>query len=175
MLEIERLASRHDLSRFASARPVLDDWLRKHALQAQASDSAATYVACEARNVVGFVSLASSSVIPADMSVRMGKGISAHLPAPAQLIARLATALTHERRGVATSLMLHAMKTVLEIRKLSAVRALLVNPLDAEAARFYRKFDFEDLPGVQPAAMYLLAKDVAASVRHYESERPNAR
>lgn len=167
MLEIERLSDKHDLSGFVSARPALDAWLVKHARQAQASDSATTYVACEAGRVVGFVSLASASVMPADMSARLKKGISANLPAPAQLLARLATARDHERRGIATSLMLYAMEVVLEIRQRSAVRALIVNPLDAEAAAFYRKFDFEELPGVAPPSMYLLTKDVAALVRHY--------
>lgn len=68
-------------------------------------------------------------------------------------------------------MMLHAMQTVLEISKMSAVRALVVNPIDEKAVEFYEKFDFQKLPGVDPQMMYLLTKDVAALVRHYDEER----
>jgi hypothetical protein len=55
-LRLERLGEHHDLSGFASGNPDLDGWLHRHALPAQAVDSARTFVLLRDGTVVGYFS-----------------------------------------------------------------------------------------------------------------------
>ncbi|MEQ0635302.1 histone acetyltransferase, partial [Mycobacterium tuberculosis] len=53
---------RHDTARFSSDVEVLDHWLRRVAPVAAAAGTAATWVLCRGRRVVGFYALAMGSI-----------------------------------------------------------------------------------------------------------------
>lgn len=172
---IVKLLPEHRLEDFSSRRPVLDDWLRRHALQAQRSNTAVTHVLVQDNRVFGYVSLANGSILPDDMNERIRKGVAAGLPVPTLVLARLAVEDSREGQGFGTALLLHAMRILLALADQSGVRALVVNPIDDEAATFYAKFDFEILSGVHPPMMALLTKDVRKLVHTYDEALRRAR
>ena len=169
-LNIVKLEAAHHLRGFASRRPTLDEWLRTKALQAQRSESAVTYVAL-LDDVVGYVSLANGSVLPDDMNERLQKGMGRFLPVPVLLLARLAVCVTHEGQGIGSTLLLHAMRLAAGVADQVGVRALVVNPIDTEAASFYARFDFQPLQGLNPPMMYLLTKDIRKLIATYDAVR----
>jgi len=169
-MRIRRLEANDALGTFDSGNSTLDGWLQRHALQAQRSDAATTYVAVDTDNgVAGYVTLANGSLLPDDMALRIRKGLARNLPVPILLLARLAVASSRQGRGLGSLLLLQAMRIELEIAEKSGVRALVVNPTDDKAARFYRQFEFETLPGTEPHAMYLLTKDVRTLVAAFDA------
>ena len=50
----EKLSAAHDLSAFDCGETVLNDWLRRRALQNEASGASRTYVVCAGRKVLGY-------------------------------------------------------------------------------------------------------------------------
>jgi ribosomal protein S18 acetylase RimI-like enzyme len=170
-LTIEKLTRDQKLDGFACRRPVLNEWLIRHALQAQRSDTAVTYVATldESNEMVGYVSLANGAILPDDRAERLRKGAAGGLPIPTMVLARLAVATAFEGRGIGGALLLHAMRAVLDVAGRTGVRALVVNPLDGAAAGFYAKYDFETIHGIEPPLMYLLTKDIRKLVAHYDT------
>src|ERR1700730_19033440 len=75
------LAESHDRTRFSCGNPLLDDWLKQHALSSEGR-SARTYVVCSAGAVIGYYCLATGS----EKRVSMPKKIRQGNPDPVPLI-----------------------------------------------------------------------------------------
>ena len=60
----EPLTAQHALGSFDSGVLSLDDWLRRRAMQNQASGASRTFVACDDARVAGYYALAASAVAP---------------------------------------------------------------------------------------------------------------
>ena len=58
----EHLTAQHDISAFDSGVPELDTWLKRRALQNEASGASRTYVVSAGRRVVGYYGLATCAV-----------------------------------------------------------------------------------------------------------------
>ena len=54
----EKLSPEHDLSAFDCGEPVLDEWLRRRALQNEVSGASRTYVVCAGKRAVAYYTLA---------------------------------------------------------------------------------------------------------------------
>ena len=70
----EKLSAHHDLSRFGSGEAVLDEWLRRRALQNEASGASRTYVVCVEKRVVGYYTLAGGAVALGNAHGRVRRG-----------------------------------------------------------------------------------------------------
>lgn len=149
------LMASHALESFACGKPALDEWLLRHARQAQASGSARTYVVAEGEKVLGYYSLAVGQVDGLSAPERVGKGMGRH-PIPVVILARLAVAMEAQGRGIGAGLLRDAIRRALIIAEHAGVRALLTHPIDAEA--FYLRFGFEVSP-LQERQLLLLLKD----------------
>lgn len=151
------LSAGHDVSRFESESPALDEWLARHALQAIASQSSRTYVVCEGEVVVGYYSLAYGGVQRDEAPTRVAKGMPRH-PIPVMLLARLCVARSHERRGIGSSMLRSAIVQALQAAEIAGLRAMLVHAKHETARAFYVKFGFEPSP-LDPFQLLLLLKD----------------
>ncbi len=81
----EPLARHHELDAFACGEPALDEWLKKHARAASASESARVFVVTtddDTVTVVGYYALAAAHVEPADATERARKGQPSRRPCP---------------------------------------------------------------------------------------------
>lgn len=139
------LAASHRLDEFDSGKPVLSDWLQRHARQAQDSGSARTFVVCDGDRVAGFYSLTVGQIDTLEAPERVRRGMGQY-PIPLIILARLAVDLAYQKRGLGFSLLQDAIRRALAVAEHAGIRALLTHPIDAEAEAFYRRFGFEPTP-----------------------------
>jgi GNAT superfamily N-acetyltransferase len=151
----EPLLARHKLDDFDCGKPALNDWLIRHARQAQSSGSARTFVAAEADRVAGFFSLTVGQVDTLEAPVRIRKGMGQY-PVPVVILARLGVSVQHQGLGIGIGLLKDAIQRALMISDQAGIRALLTHPMDEEAARFYSRFGFEPSPLREDQLLLLL-------------------
>jgi GNAT superfamily N-acetyltransferase len=149
------LAAGHALEGFDCGRPSLNDWLVKHARQAQGSGSANTYVVTEGARVVGYYSLAVGQIDTLEASDRVRKGMGGY-PVPVVILARMAVARQDQGRGIGVGMLQDAIRRTLIVAEQAGVRALLTHPIGDEAARFYLRFGFETSPAREQQLLLLL-------------------
>ena len=169
------IAADHDTQSFDCGSAEQTAWLRRHALQAQQSDTAKVYVVCRAgsRSVVGYHALAAGSIEHADAPSRLTKGVGDH-PVPVVILTRLGVDLREQGRGVGSALVRDAFFQVAAIADRIGVRALLIHAETPEAAAFHQGIDpgFESSP-TDPLHVALLIKDLRRAIRDAsESARP---
>ena len=138
------LAETHDIAGFCSGRAPLDEWLVRRALKNQQSGASRTFVITTDATVVGYYSLAASSVrlSTAPGSVRRNMPD----PIPVILLGRLAVDQAYQSQGLGRALLKDAVQRVLMAGEAVGIRALLVHAIDDEAAAFYRHFGFIQSP-----------------------------
>jgi GNAT superfamily N-acetyltransferase len=159
---VEPLNEDHILDRFdCGEHKSLTTWLRQFARINQASNSTRTYIVHRAQHVVGYYSLAASSIRKEDASSRGAKGQPNH-PIPVILLARLAIDKTEQHQGLGPALLKDALQRCLRAAKEIGARAVLVHAIDEKAKGFYRHFGFEDC-AVDDLHLMLLIKDIAVS------------
>lgn len=141
----EALQAHHACTAFRCGRPALDDWLQRHALHAQGSGSARSFVVCEAGRVIAYYSLTVGQIEPAAAPDRIRQGMG-RFPLPVVLLARLAVDGAYQGRGIGAALLRDAIRRSLIIAEQAGVRAMLVHPLDEHAARFYDACGFVPAP-----------------------------
>ena len=153
----EALNSGHCVSPFDCGKPVLNDWLVRHARQAQASGSAKTFVVADSDRIVGYFSLTVGQVDTLEAPERINKGMGQY-PIPVVLLARLAVSLHYQGRGIGRGLLQDAIRRTLVIAEQAGIRALLAHPIDEDAAQFYLRFGFVASP-LRERQLLLLLKD----------------
>ncbi|WP_417069848.1 GNAT family N-acetyltransferase [Niveibacterium terrae] len=158
----ESLAAQHRLDDFDCGKPALNDWLLRHARQAQASGSAKTFVVTDTGRVAGYFSLTVGQIDTLDAPERIRKGMGQY-PVPVVILARLAVCAQDQGRGIGFGLLQDAIRRTLLIAEQAGIRAMLTHPLDEEAARFYTRFGFIASPLRDRQLLLLLLKDTPAS------------
>ncbi len=154
----ESLGIQHRLEGFDCGKPVLNDWLLRHARQAQGSGSAKTFVTTdEDHRVVGYFSLTVGQVDALDVPERIRKGMGQY-PVPVVVLARLAISVRYQGRGIGLGLLQDAIRRTMLIAEQAGIRAMLAHPLDAQAERFYTRFGFIASP-LRAQQLLLLLKD----------------
>ena len=137
----------------------LATWLKRYAHLGQLSRSARTFVVHRANRVVGYYSLAASSVRREVASPRAAKGQPAY-PVSVILLARLAVDKSEQGQGLGKALLKDALQRCLLASNEIGARAILVHAIDEEAKAFYKHFGFEDC-AVGDLHLMLLIKDIA--------------
>jgi GNAT superfamily N-acetyltransferase len=157
----EPLGKHHALDGFSSGEPALDDWLQRHAVAAQASETARVYVATldDAATVVGYYALAAAEVAHDDATARALKGQPPTRPIPAILFARLAVDQRHQGAGIGRSLLQDAILRSAQAAETIGARILLVHAKHDSAKAWYLQYGFEPSP-TDPLHLQLLMKDI---------------
>ncbi|MBT3259235.1 MAG: GNAT family N-acetyltransferase [Deltaproteobacteria bacterium] len=153
----EALNRGHFPESFDCGKPVMNEWLLRHALQAQNSGSARTFVVAEDDRVVGYYSLTVGQVDTLQAPERIRKGMGQY-PIPLVILARLAVSIRHQGRGIGRGLLQDVIRRTLLIAEQAGIRALLAHPIDDDASRFYLRFGFMTSP-LREKQLLLLLKD----------------
>ena len=155
------LEKHHRLDDFRCGEPALDEWLKRHAQPAQASETARVFVTTLANTatVVGYYALAAAHVAPSNATARAPKGQPPGRPVPAILLARLAVDERHQRSGVGRSLLQDAPLRCVQAAETIGARVLLVHAKHDAARDWYLKYGFEPSP-TDPLHLQLLMKDI---------------
>ena len=159
----EPLGADHQLEGFDCGKPALDDWLLRHARQAQGSGSAKTFVVADGARVAGYFSLTVGQVDTLDAPERMRKGMGQY-PVPVVILARLAVSRQDQGHGIGLGLLRDAIRRTMLIAEQAGIRAMLTHPIDEEAAKFYARFGFIASP-LSAQQLLLLLKDARRWVR----------
>lgn len=159
----EPLGKQHLLDRFDCGEPALDEWLKKHAQSAQASDSARVFVATldDGETVVGYYALAAAQVEPDEAVARALKGQPRSRPVPAILLARLAVDREHQGAGLGRSLLQDVLLRCVQAADAIGALILLVHAKHERAKGWYLRYGFEESP-TDPLHLQMLMKDVRA-------------
>jgi len=159
----EPLSIQHRLDGFDCGKLALNDWLLRHARQAQGSGSAKTFVVADDDRVAGYFSLTVGQIDTLDAPERIRKGMGQY-PLPVVILARLAVSAQDQGRGIGFGLLQDAIRRTMLIAEQAGIRAMLTHPLDEDAARFYTRFGFVASP-LREQQLLLLLKDAHRWVR----------
>ena len=157
----EPLAASHDVSEFSCGYSTLDNWLKTRARSNQQKGFTAVMVVHQEGQVVGYYGLAPTAVVPSLLprSIRTGQPPD---PVPCLLLGQLATDLQWAGRGIGTGLLKHALARCVQAASLIGGRALMVNAIDDEAARFWTRRGFIASKD-DPLILFRSIGDIAAS------------
>lgn len=144
-LQLVVLRAEHELNGFDCGNTELNSWLVDHALASQKADLARTYLALSATGVAGYVSLTTGSIRPDAAPRRYARGMPRH-PIPTILIARLAVDVRHQRQQLGSRLLAEALRRAVLASDTAAARLVVVEAIDDDAAAFYRRWGFIDVP-----------------------------
>ena len=164
----EPLAKHHRLDGFQCGEPALDEWLKRHARAAHASDSARVHVATleDGETVVGYYALAAAQVAPDEATARALKGQPRARPVPAILLARLAVDQRHQGAGLGRSLLQDVLLRCVDAAAAIGARVLLVHAKHEAAKAWYMQYGFEGSP-TDPLHLLMLLKDVRALLQRH--------
>lgn len=156
------LNSNHNRDVFSCGKASLDNYLKYQVTQDIKRKLAACFINAEKNgsDIKGFYTLSGSSIkseyIPEELKRKIPL---AYIDIPVTLMGRFAIDLNYQGRGLGKELLIDALRRIyyasLEVGSFAAV----VDPLDMEAAAFYHKFGFINLPGSEK--MFLLTKTIS--------------
>ncbi|MGH9607256.1 MAG: GNAT family N-acetyltransferase [Terracidiphilus sp.] len=161
----ERLTAAHQLEEFRSNELELDEWLRRRALENEATGASRTYVVCVGPRVVGYYALATGGV---DRSAAPGR-VRRNMPdpVPVMVIGRLAVDAGFQRRGLGSALLRDAVLRTLHAAEIAGIRAILVHAISEDAKQFYVRSGFSVSPS-EPMTLMILVTEAAKALQ----ERP---
>jgi GNAT superfamily N-acetyltransferase len=163
MIEIRRMRADDDRDSFLSGNADLDRFFRNYAGQNQFRlHVGTTYVAVQESEVLGFVTVAATSIIARALPSRQRKRLPKY-PLPALRIARLGVARSAQGKGIGKKLLLAAFHIAHDMSSLAGCVGVVVDA-KPDAIAFYEQYGFEvlevirgklgDRPMTQP--MFLL-------------------
>ncbi len=151
-----------ELSGFDCGNTELNSWLVDHSFASQKADLARIYLLLVDELVVGYVSLTTGSIRREAAPKRYARGMPHH-PIPTVLIARLAIDQRHQGRQLGSRLLAEALRLAVVASDAAAARLIVVDANDDEAARFYRRWGFIDVPE-NPRRLFRKISDIRRSL-----------
>jgi predicted N-acetyltransferase YhbS len=141
---------------FSSGVAPLDDWLKRQARHNETEGGSRTFVLCEGRLVVGYYSLAASSLLHGSATGRARRNMPN--PVPMVLLGRLAVDATWQGKGLGADLLRDAVLRVMAAGAVIGVRAMLVHAISDAAKAFYEKHGFRSSP-IAPMTLMITMAD----------------
>ncbi|MFZ0694417.1 MAG: GNAT family N-acetyltransferase [Alphaproteobacteria bacterium] len=157
----EKLRAGLDLESFDSGEFMLDDWLRRRALQNEENGASRTYVVPVGKRVVGYYALAVGAVAHSDAPGRVKRNMPG--PLPVIVIGRLAVDRAFQGRGIGPGLLRDAVVRTLQAAEIAGIRAILLHAISERAKRFYEKYGFVASP-VDPMTLMVTVADAMKSL-----------
>lgn len=137
------ISNDHDLSRFCSGEPSLDDWLVQRAYLNHTKGFSKVFVICnDNTEVVGYYALSSYAIERKDApDIRQAPN-----PIPAVLLGRLAVDQKYQGQGIGQDLMQDALKRIISAKENIGIKAIVVHALNEKVALYYKTLGFEEMP-----------------------------
>lgn len=145
----ETLDSKHNREIFSCGKDLLDNYFWRQAKQDVKRKLSACFVLVdkETDRVSGYYTLSSSSIsndlIPDLFKKKLPKS---YLSIPTILLGRLAIDKDFQGKGIGKILLIDSLKRCFDTSDFIGAFAVIVDPLDDEAERFYKKYGFIKLP-----------------------------
>lgn len=154
------LHSSHKKEEFSCGKKPLDDYLHRQASQDFKRQLAVCFVLTDqSGKVKGYYTLSNDSIERSIVPEEIGKKLP-YQNLPVTLLGRLAVDSNFTGQRLGEYLLFDGLKRSLEISKTGiGSMAVVVDPLDEEAKRFYERYEFIALPG--SGRMFLPMKTIA--------------
>jgi predicted GNAT family N-acyltransferase len=154
-LKIEPLGKHHDRAAFSCGKESLDQYLKNQAGQAAEKNLAAVFVLTpDEKKIVGYYTLSSYTVRLDEIPSEIAKKLTRMEEVPATLLGRLARSIDVRGHGMGEILLVDALKRALQNSTHVASWAVIVDAKDNEAAEFYKRYGFIQLPN-KPNRLFL--------------------
>lgn len=167
----EAISKRHLTDEFDCGSEAQTSWLRRHALQADLTDSTKVRVVTRrgVQRVVGYYALSAGSVELADAPERVRKGMPRY-PVPVTILTRLGVDQSEQGKGLGRALVKDAILRAEAASRSIGARALLVHCEAQQAKDFYQRLvpDFAESP-TDPLHLYLLMSDLRRTIAAVEA------
>jgi len=141
------LDSSHKKENFNCGKLLLDAYLHKQAKQDVKRRLSACFILPDGNEIKGYYTLSSASVerrlVPQEIIKKLPPSYS---DLPAILSGRLAVGKSYQGRGLGELILMDALKRSFFTSMQVGSMAVLVDPLDEDAVKFYEKYDFISLP-----------------------------
>ena len=157
----EPLSNEHQIDRFDSGEPVLDDWLRRRARANQASGASRTYVVCDGNVVVGYYALASGAIVQGLVPGRFRRNMPD--PIPVVVLGRLAVDRRYQGRGLGRGLFRDAARRVAQAADAIGIRGIVVHAISEDARKFYVALGFDPCPS-EAMTLVVTLHDIRAAL-----------
>lgn len=157
----EHLTADHDVSAFDSGVPELDIWLKRRALQNEASGASRTYVVSAGGRVVGYYALATGAIAQREATGKVRRNMPEAVPV--MVLGRLAVDREYQGKGLGSGLLKDAMLRTLNAASIAGIRAVLLHAISDEAKLFYEKAGFSPSP-IDPMTMMITLSDVEKAI-----------
>jgi predicted GNAT family N-acyltransferase len=145
----EPLHSSHKKKNFNCGNVLLDNYLHTQAKQdVKRKLSACFILADQDSNIKGYYTLSSTAIsrnlLPDEIKTKLPPS---YKDLPATLLGRLAIDKTYKGQGLGAHLLMDALKRSYDtsVNSVGSI-AVIVDPIDMEAEKFYRKYGFILLP-----------------------------
>lgn len=145
---IALLDKKHDRNNFDCGNPILNNYLKTQAGQDIKRKLSACFVLSNNKEVIqGYYTLSNHSTpIDAFPEQIQKKLPPSYRSIPATLLGRLAVDKNFQNNGIGKILLIDALKRCYDVSKEMGSFAVVVDPIDKNAAMFYQKYDFIFLP-----------------------------
>ena len=151
--QLALLDATHDRTTFNSGSEPLDRYLREQVTQDVRRRVAACFVALAGgQRLAGYYTLASASLLLADLPASIGRKLPRYPTVPAVRMGRLAVDQAFKGQGLGGALLADALDRA--ARSEIAAHALMVDAKDEAAVAFYRHHGFIALPD-SPRTLFL--------------------
>lgn len=158
---LEPLGREHPRRQFHCGEELVDDWLVSKALQNQQKHLSVTKVLLDDTEVIaGYYTLATGQVDFADLPAEVVKRLPRR-QLPVAVLAWLGVSTAHQGKGLGRLLLAQALRDCHEAGKTFAFIAVVLDCISDAAKEFYKRWDFEELPG-HPYRLYLSTKRLEA-------------
>ena len=147
-MEIFILDKTHNRNAFECEEQQLTDYIKKQVSQDIKKKLAVCFVAIDSdNNVIGYYTLSSESLGREQIPDKYLKKVPQNYNAPVILFGRLARNITAKGTGLGEHLLLDALFRAFTLSEESiGAMAVIVDPMNQFAIKFYEKYGFEQLP-----------------------------
>lgn len=139
------LAAGHLVDDFSCGEPVLDEWLKRRAMNNQLTGASRTFVVTDDTNrVYGYYALAAGAVAHQLATSAVRRNMPD--PVPVLVLGRLAVDQKAQGMSLGSALLKDAVNRAVAVSQDTGVRALLVHALHEQARAFYEHYGFQPSP-----------------------------
>ncbi len=146
---IELLAKKHNRNNFDCGKELLNNYLKNQAGQDVKRKLCACFVlaAKDTSIVKGYYTLSNNSIPLSSFPEYIQKKLpKSYISIPTTLLGRLAIDSKLQGKGIGNIIMMDALKRCYLISKEMGSFAVVVDPIDEDAEKFYQRYDFIKLP-----------------------------
>lgn len=142
---VQKLTDAHAKKAFDCGDPELNDWLKKFAKQHKEKGLSSTFVVVDnqgSSEILGFYAISLAELLNADLPEPLRKRLPQRVPA--FRLGRLATARSHQGKGIGETMLFDAIDRVTRLSSEIGGTMLIVNA-KASAINFYSRYGFEQM------------------------------